>query len=160
MSQNNDTQIAGPSTGSEPWKVLYKMSLNGNGKKIGTEKFVTLKHPASNPQFILADIRGYYNGIPSKSGVCLTSYEFDWLAQCLVHNPRAKNGLSSSKSSRSLDITPTDLGVQILQMVGESMKTIVLYKKEMKVLITKCGTFYQLLEAMDELNAAAEESDA
>jgi len=144
------------------FKDIYSISLSENHNEIGHKKYIKLKQLTTNDKsntFILADIRAYMNGRPTKCGVCLTPYEFDWLANKLLLNPMTEQTLSGKESTRILTIKPKpkNIGVVILQQVNDQLKRINLYKREMKKIVENYGSFYSIIEEMEELE---EENEA
>lgn len=133
------------------WISLHSVSLSDGKSKLGINKTVTLVHHIENPDFVLVDIRGSFKGRPSKNGICLTQYEFDWLSSCLLLKRFEENKLISAKSARSLTLKPRSRkSVEVTQLVNDKMRRIMLYGKEIKILIEKCGTFMQILEDLEE----------
>ena len=76
-------------------------------------------------------------GKPTKFGVCLTPFEFDWLANILLrHKSEDSITLKSDKSPRTLSVTPTGkktVGFYIEQQINDEIRYINLYKKFQKI---------------------------
>ena len=146
------------------FKIIHTVSLSENTKIIGHKKCIVLKSvekPDEQP-FLLADIRAFLNGKPTKVGVCLTTFEFDWLANILLrHKSKDSITLKSDKSPRTLSVTPKGQktgGFYIEQQINDEIRHINLYKKEVKIIIERYGTFYNIFEEMQE-NEMDESSD-
>lgn len=140
MSQN---------TKKEDFVNIFQAVLS---KTAGTSKCLTLKHPKDNKDFVMADLRGYYNGKASRSGVCMTSFEFDWLANSLLCGIEFETALKSKHSCRSLVIKPKPKikGVEVVQTLLDKTRSLNLREKEIKTLIEKYGTFYHIIEELEE----------
>ena len=120
------------------FKIIHTVSLFENTRIIGHKKCIVLKSvekPGEQP-FLLADIRAFLNGKPTKVGVCLTTFEFDWLANILLrHKSEDSITLKSDKSPRTLSVTPKGKktgGFYIEQQINDEIRHINLYKKEVK----------------------------
>ena len=146
------------------FKIIHTVSLSENTKIIGHKKCIVLKSvekPGEQP-FLLADIRAFLNDKATKVGVCLTTYEFDWLANVLLrHKSEESITLKSDKSPRTLSVIPKGKktgGFYIEQQINDEIRHINLYKKEVKILVERYGTFYNIFEEMQE-NEMEESSD-
>jgi hypothetical protein len=122
----------------------------------GYQKFIVLKEylksaDEENP-LILADIRAFSNGKPTKVGVCLTQYEFNWLAENLLYPKSETQMLQSKNSTRSLSIErkARNIGVTLVQRVEDRIRRLNLYKREITKILHNYGDFTYLLEEMEE----------
>jgi hypothetical protein len=144
-------------TNNDEWKIIIIVSLSEISKTSkGYQKFIILKEyfkPADeeNP-LILADIRAFSNGKPTKVGVCLTQYEFNWLAENLLYPKREIQILQSKNSTRSLSIErkPRNIGVTLVQRVEDRIRRLNLYKRQITKILHNYGDFTYLLEEMEE----------
>jgi hypothetical protein len=144
-------------TKNDEWKTLLSVSLSEVSKTSkGYQKFIVLKEylksaDEENP-LILADIRAFSNGKPTKVGVCLTQYEFNWLAENLLYPKRETQILQSKNSTRSLSIEkkPRNIGVTLVQRVEDRTRRLNLYKREITKILHNYGDFAYLLEEMEE----------
>lgn len=137
------------------WKTLYSVTINESNKTIGHKKCISLKqlvNDAVSDNFILADIRAFLNGKPTTCGVCLTPYEFDWLAKTLLYSPNKEQILHGKETARILTVRPKVKrnGVEIIQQVNDQTRRLNLYKTEIKQLTENYGTFYNLIEEFEE----------
>ena len=89
---------------SEKVKSEPNSTQNSKKRKSFVRKVLSLKHPKDNPDLLLVDIRSTFNNRPSKNGVCLTAYEYDWLLSCLAFAPEKYHKLLSKSSARQLEI--------------------------------------------------------
>lgn len=151
MAQNSEIVV---NSNEKLWEDLYKVSLSPVDKAFGIRKYVTLKKLNSSefPEpFLLADIRGFLNGKPTTSGVCLTPYEYDWLVNVLLYYHGDEHKLDGKKAARSLVVRPKfhKSAVEVLQQVNDKLRRINLFKNEIKIIIERYGAFYSLLEEME-----------
>jgi hypothetical protein len=139
----------------DQWETLHTVLLSDEGKKYGHQKCIVLKkynNPRSEDVLLLADIRAFMNNKPTQVGICLTPYEFDWLAKCLLYSKDEEQTLKSKSSPRSITIEqkPRKIGVKITQRVDDKARRINLFKREISKLVQNYGYFYQLIEDMEE----------
>src|SRR5882724_1265722 len=109
-SSTKPSKFPSASKDQNKWKTIYqtfieKENLKDSKPKL-TKKILSLKHHKDNEDFILVDIRGSYNGRPTQSGICLTQYEFDWMANYFIRDKISEASLPSIRSARLLNITP------------------------------------------------------
>ena len=129
MSQNLKT------LNKNEWIDLHSIVLTSNDKLIGHKKTITLKQldrKDDTEAFLMADIRAHLNGRPTKVGVCLTPFEFDWFSQNLLQRPEESRHLSSKSTLRTLTIKPkTQKGCyEVIQQINDNVRRINLFKKE------------------------------
>jgi hypothetical protein len=101
----------------------------------------------------MADIRAYLNNKPTRVGICLTSYEFNWLAGNLIYQSENVPTYTSQRSTRSLTIyrKPTKYGgVQVIQRVEDQTRRLNLRKDEIMKIVRHYGDFYYLIEDMED----------
>ena len=152
-------QISEKSTKGE-WTDLYSVTLSSNDKSIGTKKCLILKQLVRENEepFILAEIRAFLNGKRTNVGVCLTPYEFDWLAMQLLASAGEVKELNSKSSVRILTLRqkPSKKGVELIQQVDDRYRRLNLYKKEIQIILEKYATFYNIIEEMQENESDSE----
>jgi len=154
--------ISGENSSKSPniWRNIYSVPISTDDDGIGHKKHITLKQlesGAGSNTFVLADIRAFMNGKPTKRGVCLTPFEYDWLARKLALNPLKELTLAGKVSARTLTVKPMVKGaVNILQQANGEPRRIKLNNAEVKNLIENYGDFYCLIEEMLEFNEEVE----
>ena len=86
---------------SKKCNSLFTISSSKSASKIsigGIEKLLSLIEVNFNDKsHIMADIRRFVNGKPTKCGVCFNPYEFDWVANVLVHSNQEQHSLKSKE---------------------------------------------------------------
>jgi len=150
------------SSSNNLWNILHIVDLTENSKIFGYKKSIVLKQlkkpKEDGGSLVLADIRTYISGFPTKHGVCLTQYEFDWLAASLLHLKDSEQTLQSKSSARSLKIQPKSAGVVcVIQHVEDQVRKINLYKREVDKIVAKYGDFISLIDEMEEKQYEIEE---
>ena len=133
-------------TQNNEWTTLHSIVLT---KLVNTTKVLSLKHPNNNKNFILADLRVYYdNGKATRNGVCLTEYEFNYLARVLVYARCFEQTLVNKTGARSLVIKPNTKigGVQITQAINDRIRKLNLTGLECGKIIDNYGSFYHIIE--------------
>lgn len=137
------------------WKTLYSTQISEPNKTLGYIKYITVKQllkTSDSIPFFLADIRAYINGSPTKNGVCLTPFEFDWLANKLLYTIKSDTMYFGKNSERRIKLKskPKVGGVEIIQEVNDSgPRRINLYKDEISRIIEDYGSFYTLVETLE-----------
>jgi hypothetical protein len=138
------------------WRNLYEVNITENTKIVGHKKCIVLKQlelDGDEQPFLLADIRAYLNGKPTKCGVSLTPYEFDWLARRLLYLDHRDQTLKGKDSPRTLSIkhkAKKSRGIQLEQQVNDQIRKINLYPKEISRIVNNYGHFYSIIEEMEE----------
>ena len=105
--------------------------------------------------FIMANIRRYVNGFPTKSGVCLTPYEYDWILNLLLltNNEKKQNYELANKTSLRkiiINFKPNE-SLQIIQHVEDRYKRITSTSYEKNKLIENYGNFYDIIDEMEAI---------
>src|ERR1700712_2996728 len=107
---------------SDGWTTLHSIILS---KSESASKVLALKSPKDNSSFILTDIRVFCdNGRATRYGVCLTQFEFDYLARVLVYAKQFEQELNNKTGTRRLLIKPKPNinGVAITQTVNDRVR--------------------------------------
>ena len=136
------------------WVIINCVELSKTEK---SSKILTLKHPKNNNEFILADLRIYNaTGRPTRNGVCLTEFEFDYLARVLVYAKEIEQRHVNKTGARILCIKPhlKIKGVEIIQTVNDRVRRLRLNNYECKKLINDYGSYYSIID--DCLSESAE----
>lgn len=157
------SQKSAKTSQSDDWETLLTVSLSDPNKITGHKKCIVLKQYLKNEgsdPLILADIRAFMNGRPTKVGVCLTSTEFNFLAHCLIRPLEGEKIYNNQSQTRSITIKPKkSSGVEINQRVDDKVRRLNLYKKEINIIKEKYGDFYFLIEEMEEKFQEVEDQD-
>jgi hypothetical protein len=145
------------------WEVLLTVTLSEENKIKGHVKYVNLKRFGD---LCLVDIRSYMNNKPTVTGVCLTSFEFDWLTKSLLYKRYDELSLTNKSKTRYLAIKRklNNVGFEVTQRVNDKTRHINLYKSEIATLLKECGSFLCLLENyeeqfMEQMETKDEETD-
>lgn len=135
--------------GDNKWEVLLSVPLTEENKIKGHVKYVNLKRL---DDLYLADIRSFLNNKPTVTGVCLTSFEFDWLTKNLLYKRYDEISLTNKSKTRYLAIRRklNNVGFEVTQRVNDKVRHINLYKSEIAILLKNYGSFLCLLENYEE----------
>ena len=118
------------------FNTIYQVSLSSETARF--KKCLTLSQIGKTKEdaFVMVDIRRYVNGTPTKSGVCLTPFEFDWLSNLLLlANIEKKQNyeLANKSSLRKIIINfKPNKSLEIVQRVDDRYKRITLTLSEKK----------------------------
>lgn len=135
---------------TENFNILFSKVIS---KTAGATKILRLIQPKGKTDFVLADLRGFYNnGNSSGPGVCLTPFEFDWFARSILLGRQNEQTLTNKNAARSLTIRPKPhiKGVEILQFVNEKQRKLNLREAEVQYILDNYGSFYHIIEELEE----------
>lgn len=135
---------------SEHFNTLFSKVIS---KTAGASKILRLIQPKGKTDFVLADLRGFYNnGNSAGPGVCLTPFEFDWFARSLLLGRQNEQSLTNKNAARSLTIKPKPFikGVEVIQFVNEKHRKLNLREAEVQFIIDNYGSFYHIIEELEE----------
>ena len=114
------------------WKVLHSVPLSEG--QTGYQKCLKLKSFTRRPDeepLMMADIRAYLNENPTRVGICITPYEFNFLVSHLTYVKKGEQEYRSPRSTRSLLIVPKKSGgVKIVQEVEDQVRVLNLFKRD------------------------------
>ena len=130
----------------DEWVTITRVELSKSPK---TTKFLTLKHPKFNIDFILADLRIFNDsGRATRNGVCLTEFEFDYLAKVLVFAKTVEQRLVNKTGARILCIRPKEKirGVELTQTVNDRVRKLRLNEAECTKIVNDYGSYYSIIE--------------
>ena len=141
-----------PKKNKDSFKTLFSTAI---GKAKSGEKRLTLKCPVDNEEFVMVDIRLHFQEKPSRLGVCLTSYEYDWLIRCLTFGPTVDHDLNNKDETRQLKVRPDKKTgwIDVLQELWDKeddsysnlrARTISLNKEGVALLINDFPTYLEI----------------
>ena len=154
LVSNNTCKIENLST----WTTLHSIIIS---KSRRASKLLSLKHPNNNKDFLLADLRVYYdNGRPTRNGICLTEFEFNYFAHALAYAQEIEQSSINRTGERSLVIKPNNAikGVEIIQTCKGKIRKINLNGEECKKIIQNYGSFYSILDEIGDHKDIMEET--
>lgn len=131
------------------WKVAATLELSSNesSKKIISVKELVEKHR------IFVDIRSFVKDKPTRSGVCLTIGEFDWLCSILLYKQNEKKAVEMDSSYRVLKLLPRiSGGYNINHIVGDVKKSIALNEIEVRHLVLRAGEIIKVINNIKKEN--------
>src|SRR5882757_5477772 len=104
-------------------QTIYSISLSSETARFKKCLSLSKFNTKGSDDFIMVDIRRFVNGIPTKSGVCFTPYEFDWFANCILLANTEKNNnfqLSGKESLRKIVLNfKPNKSLEIIQYVDD-----------------------------------------
>jgi hypothetical protein len=136
------------------WEVLHSVPLSEG--QTGYRKCLSLKsytRRTDEEPLFMADIRAYLKDKPTRVGICLTPFEFNWLVSHLTFKEKEDQEYRSPRSTRSLLITTKGKragGVKIVQEVEDQVRVLNLFKREITKIVRNYGDFLHLIEEMEE----------
>jgi hypothetical protein len=154
ISANSIDESKALKKSNDQWKDLHIIKLSESTKVAGYKKCIVIRQTVpenvEDEPFTIADIRVYLNGKPTKSGVSLTPFEYDWLATNLVHGLKLQT-LKGKEAPRTLIMEPDSAngGIKIEQQVGNKIRRINLVQNEINSIINKYGNFFALIEEIE-----------
>ena len=132
--------------------TIYQVLLSSDNTCY--KKYLTLIEVAKDEgdPFVMVNIRRYSKEHPTKSGISLTQYEYDWILNLLTQNiEKDKNFELINKTSIRkiiINVKPNE-SLEIVQCVDGINKRITLTSTEKKKLIEKYGNFYDIIDEME-----------
>ena len=132
---------------SNVWTTLHSILIS---KSANSSKWLSLKHPQNDKDFILADLRVFYGESPrpTRCGVCLTQFEFDYLTKVLLYARTCKQKLTNKTGTRILTISPkTNIGgVEICHTLNDKIRRISLTGVDCIKIAENYSIFYDLVD--------------